>query len=410
MHRRKRRFPATSSPIITMLVLVGLLFSSLGATPVAAKPPHGWVEVIIQGNSKHEAAHAARAHGGEVTHELGIINAVGARMPEPALQGLSKAPGIHAIFPNRALDIAELSNLTVRDEFNAVSYTNNDGAVHWKDAWSEDDVSGLGPTSGNVLIVDGKLRLDDAPDTGTTPSVTREVDLSNNVTSATLSFDFCASPGVDIWQDAIAVEVSADGGNGYSMLEWINNVGGGQSGSKSYDISAYASAQTRVRFRIVDRYGGADEYFDIDNVQITYTGSATTYTGFDPGSEAARDEFNLVSYSGDDGTGRWKTDWIESGDDGTPTWGSITVEVDNCPDPGSRCIEFDGDAYYNASIQRGIDLDGTSSATLSFDYRLDDGGATYVWEVSTDGGYTWQGPILQTPPYTSQRAHAFAAV
>ena len=33
-----------------------------------------------------------------------------------------------------------------------------------------------------------------------------------------------------------------------------------------------------------------------------------------------------MTLGGDDGTGRWQTDWIERGDDGTAAWGNITVE------------------------------------------------------------------------------------
>ncbi len=107
------------------------------------------------------------------------------------------------------------------------------------------------------------------------------------------------------------------------------------------------------------------------------------------GGATVRDQFNTASYSNNDGSLTWSTNWIEVGDSGGPTSGKITVEVDNCPDTSSRCIEFDADSGLNDSIRRGVDLTSAASATLTFDYRLNDSGASYLLEVSTDSGSTW---------------------
>ncbi len=114
------------------------------------------------------------------------------------------------------------------------------------------------------------------------------------------------------------------------------------------------------------------------------------------GSDTVRDEFNSTSYGNNDRSENWSTDWIESGDNGSPSSGDITVEVDDCPDDDSRCIEFDGDAGLNAAVEREVDLSAASSATLSFDFHLDGSSAEYVLEVSTDGGASWQSPALRT--------------
>ncbi|MBC8446939.1 MAG: S8 family serine peptidase, partial [Chloroflexi bacterium] len=165
---------------------------------------------------------------------------------------------------------------TVRDEFNAVSYSNNDGTQSWSGDWVEDDpeVGGEGPSAGQVRIVDGELRLDDQPDTGGEPSVGREVDLSGGVTAATFSFDFRTSWGVD-WDDAIAVEVSSDGGANYTVLETFTGIWGATWGSRSFDISGYISADTMIRFRVANKYGGSDEFFFADNIQIEYVGGCS---------------------------------------------------------------------------------------------------------------------------------------
>jgi len=69
-----------------------------------------------------------------------------------------------------------------------------------------------------------------------------------------------------------------------------------------------------------------------------------------------RDEFNSVSYEHNDGMTNWNTNWVETGDDGSPSGGDITVEVDDCLDSSSQCVEFDGDADQGATLERGVDL------------------------------------------------------
>jgi hypothetical protein len=157
---------------------------------------------------------------------------------------------------------------TVRDEFNAVSWNNNDGTASWTGGWIEDDVAGAGPSAGNVDVYGGELWLCDRPDTNTQPSLAREVDLSGAGT-ATLSFGFRTESGVD-WDDAVVVEVSADGGASYTTLETFTEIVGETSESRDYDISAYISANTRVRFRVTNLYGGYWEDFVLDYVQVAF--------------------------------------------------------------------------------------------------------------------------------------------
>ena len=39
---------------------------------------------------------------------------------------------------------------------------------------------------------------------------------------------------------------------------------------RNYNISDYAARATTIRFRVVDNYGGGNEYFYADNVEISY--------------------------------------------------------------------------------------------------------------------------------------------
>ncbi len=160
-------------------------------------------------------------------------------------------------------------SVTVRDEFNAVSFANDDGPDSWAGPWLEDDPQsgGSGPTAGQVRVVSGALRLDDRPDTGGQPSAARTVDLSGGPTSATFSFDWSTARGVDR-SDEVTVEVSSNGGASYSTLQRITGVRGSRSGSESHDITPWISASTTIRFRVSRNYGSSSEYFYADNVEI----------------------------------------------------------------------------------------------------------------------------------------------
>lgn len=157
-----------------------------------------------------------------------------------------------------------------KDEFSFVSFSNNDGNLDWENAWIEDDAAGAGPGSGNVQIIGGELHLTDYPDTGTQPSAARQANLSG-ARSAVLTFDWRTSAGVDA-DDSIIVEVSQNGGAAFTILEDFTGIIGSNSGSRGYDISAFASAETMIRFRDNNKYGGRDEFFFVDNVQITLPG------------------------------------------------------------------------------------------------------------------------------------------
>jgi len=158
---------------------------------------------------------------------------------------------------------------TVRDDFSDRSYSNNDGSVNWSADWIEDDAESAGPTNGNVWITNGgELRLEDRPDTNTDPSLAREVNLLG-ATIATLNFDWRTTNGVDN-SDSIIVEVSGNGGSAWTILENFTNISGANSGSRSFDITAYATADTQIRFRVNNLYGGGNESFRLDYIEIDY--------------------------------------------------------------------------------------------------------------------------------------------
>ena len=298
--------------------LFALLFGVLTilVTPVgglAVSQDDTTASYIVQAADLETAVTAVQQVGGELTHELGIINAVGANLTAAQFAVLEKNSDITNLQENRQLQMVGFITETVRDQFSSNSFGGNNGSVNWVGDWQEYDPEwwGTGTSSGAVRVTSGELRLDDNPNTGQDPNAARQVDLSQ-ATSATFSFDYSTSSGVDR-SDVIAIEVSADGQD-FDVLERIDDIRRSRSGTKSYDISSFASSQTTVRFRVDENYGGSSEYFYVDNVEIEYTVvEAPPPVENDPPVEendppvgggfdvSIRDEFNQYHFAGNDG-------------------------------------------------------------------------------------------------------------
>jgi len=134
------------------------------------------------------------------------------------------------IFLNQILLLSSIitaqTTETVRDEFSLVSFANNDGSKNWKTDWIEYDVAGVGPSLGNILVTNNQLSIDDQPNTNTEPSIEREADLTNGIGSPVyFSFVFGGGSGLEAGEDFLAVEVSSDGGDNYTIIETIDGDG-----------------------------------------------------------------------------------------------------------------------------------------------------------------------------------------
>jgi hypothetical protein len=105
-----------------------------------------------------------------------------------------------------------------------------------------------------------------------------------------------------------------------------------------------------------------------------------------------RDEFNSISYSGNDGTHDFTWKWEERGDDGGPVGGLIRVDSPGC---SGNCLTIGGDGAYleTISITRLADTQGADGLRLTYDYLIDSdnlsssGGVRVM--VSSDAGQSW---------------------
>jgi hypothetical protein len=156
---------------------------------------------------------------------------------------------------------------TYRDEFNAISYSGNDGTLAWTTDWLEAGDSG-GAASGDVTVTsdlnDNRLRFKNKD-----RYIAREANLSG-AGSATLTFDYRRN-GLDDAADRVSIEVSGDGGGSWYRFE--NFVGPNNDAAyvtTTHDISGFIAPNTRIRF-ISSSFLGKQDAVYFDNVQITCT-------------------------------------------------------------------------------------------------------------------------------------------
>lgn len=95
------------------------------------------------------------------------------------------------------------------------------------------------------------------------------------------------------------------------------------------------------------------------------------------GQDTYSDSFNPTSYTNNEGSQDWSSDWLESGDDGSASSGYIRI----------RRGELQFRRLSNENIVRAVDLTGATSATLSLDWRTVDIEADEVLalQISSDG-------------------------
>ncbi len=162
-----------------------------------------------------------------------------------------------------------LGSGSLRDQFDSVSYSANDGSTVWTSDWVEFDDDGSA-ASGNIRVESGQLDLDNQDD-GSYEYVYRSADLSSAAT-ATLTFDY-ATHGTGTF-DVVAFEVSNDGGSTWTFLADLG-VTGSEAGSKSYNLEDFTTltADMQIRFRLLSGYQTPGEYISFDNVDITYSGT-----------------------------------------------------------------------------------------------------------------------------------------
>jgi hypothetical protein len=273
------------------------------------------------------------------------------------------------------------------DQFNAVAYNGNDGALAWSGEWQELGESD-GPGTGRVRVnanashcASGNcLRIGGTEVSIAGRGVSREADLAG-ATSAELTFtvSYSRSNGA-----SVTLEISADGGSNWTPLATypFSSPTPTTPTVQTHDISAYAAADTQIRF-VGSGSTGDPAYLFIDEVKIDLSGG---------GSGNFRDEFTTSSFGNNNGSLNWAGDWIEVDGDGAGP-GSGNAQISG----GVLNLDDSPNTNGEPSLAREADLSAYSAATLTYNYftvgTLENSDSVTL-EISENGGSSWT--TLQT--------------
>lgn len=241
------------------------------------------------------------------------------------------------------------SQETFRDEFNSVSYSNNDGTVNWTSEWIESGDTDSGPSAQYIYIQGGELRMEYLWG----ENIRRSADLAG-ATAAVLSFDYTTNSLGGSRQ--LGVFMSDNGGASYTQIATISG-----NGSFSQDISAYISSTTTLRFARSNQNWQSNDWARVDNVQISANIPATLSIENISVDEDAGTAIILVTHAGANTSGAYTADYISTDD--TAVAGEDYTAV-------SGTLSFNGTAGDTETIMVPITDDGlyevAESFTLSF--------------------------------------------
>jgi uncharacterized repeat protein (TIGR01451 family) len=165
---------------------------------------------------------------------------------------------------------------TFLDVFNSRAYTNSDGNVAWAGPWVEIGDDG-DPTNGNIrILVDGGSIPGQtyALRTLSTAIVQRAANLAG-YTSATLRFDYRRF-GLET-NEFVNISASANGGGTFTQIGQIGHaIDDGSYFPASYDISAYASTGTVIRFTGSTGRDTTTDIVWLDNIRIDASAASAT--------------------------------------------------------------------------------------------------------------------------------------
>ncbi|MBC8377697.1 MAG: S8 family serine peptidase, partial [Planctomycetes bacterium] len=108
-----------------------------------------------------------------------------------------------------------------------------------------------------------------------------------------------------------------------------------------------------------------------------------------------RDEFNAVSYDGNDGMQNWSTDWQETGEPDGPTAGVVMVLEDG----SLRVGDLSKKKLPAIALARQVNISSATTALLTFDYTIqsDSNKGEILVQASNDGGVYWDTLDTFTP-------------
>jgi serine protease AprX len=342
-----------------------------------------------------EPEQALKKMGGKVKKRLDLINAFSAELSGKDLDKFARNKKSLWVSFDAPLFSTALVTSTVADLFAYASFDGSDGNQNWTNAWQEVGEAD-GPGAGNVRVVSNSrcaspsfcLQIGESSTDIEGHGALRQADLSQ-APSAQLTFSYRRGDAT-LTTGSVSLQVSGNGGASWTTLAtYALDAGDASQVSQSLDITPYLAANTQIRF-IGAGTGNRAIYFD--NIQISY--SISTHLPTPPGFFTVRDEFTTVSYSGNNGTQNWITNWVESdaaGGDAASTGNLRAFPGTECWSAGGTCLQL-ATENVGDTVYRTADLSGATWATLTL-WRnnqmtsLNNNDAVAL-DVSTDGA-TW---------------------
>jgi serine protease AprX len=249
---------------------------------MAAENPDATFMVIVQKEAKNkdlpddDPEAAVEKGGGQVKKQLDLIVSFSAELAGKEIEKLAKNPKVRWISADAPMVSTAAPGMdSVRDEFTAKAYSGNNGTVTWSTDWKESGEStshkaGLIQAVGSTVCSGNSgncLRID--PNTPTGISVYREANLTGFV-SVWLSFyrnnQLNVNGGIS---EQVQLQVSANGGSSWTTLRTYSSTSYTGTATDSFDISAYASSNTQIRFLINQQQSGS-RYIYFDDVEIAF--------------------------------------------------------------------------------------------------------------------------------------------
>ena len=395
------------------ILFVALSFIAAPAESTADfqnEPPASY---IVQAADVETAVAAIQQVGGSLTHELGIINAVGAVLTPAQEVALTRI--------NDDLSIYEDHSVMLNSE----SVTIKPSYAGWLKEASPNENNGLV----KELLV--RQKNDDSYRTVYYYNLS-DLPVGASIISANAFFFVTQSNNQPVEIHRITDNWS---GTNVTWGNMANNIDAHiensfiPSGNKQYvNVNITQLVQVWVNgtqpnngLMLEGTVEGAESKYTSFNWPINYEQPYLDIVYSTPAQQTVRDEFSAISYSGNDGTASWNGDWAEFGEVDGPSRGRIEVDYSSRCASG-YCLEIGGDevSLNGRGIQRAANLSGATLAELTFSYRRsgDEDGSINL-QVSNDGG-SWttlatydmshndSGQVLQSfdiAPFASANTH-----
>jgi serine protease AprX len=328
---------------INLITIFMLVLTALGTFPMTAQAGKGNDElkadprllqmaeenpdavfmVVVQKDAKNKDLNdvipevAIERSGGRVTKQLDLITSFSAELTGKELTKLAKNTKVRWISADAPMVSTSVPGMDiVRDTFASASYSGNNGTAAWGSNWIESGES-TSATGGYMRVVSNSacsggsgscLRIQPY---STSRLVYRKANLSSAVIAQlSLHRDNKLTSG----SGAVTLEISSNGGSSWTTLRTYSSSSHRGSATDTFDITAFATTDTQIRFRVTSAHSGT-YYAYFDNIQIIYArpsvfrstvkadqlgnlnGSGVTVAVIDSGIESHHPDFSTGSSS-----------------------------------------------------------------------------------------------------------------